>query len=324
MRKLAVLVVVVVAGCDNHTTLSTDPSRGEMGRAELAWDHGALGCLFGCDASAPMAARARATLLVLNDEELPALTVSSEDPAVAEFSYQSGGYVGVDSHAAGRVRLVLSDAATGETIDRFAIEVHDVAAIEAYRPEHLGRVLVMSGGGVILSLTLRDADDEAMVGVGGVDYALEGGLTEAQVGLAEAIADAFAQALVGASEELDLLVADTGEGNVRVTAPSGATLSLPFAVVGPEVVSEVTVTAPDGLDVGWSSNFQANAYATGHERVHSPLCAWELTEIQGGVELSSMSRDTLWVTSSAPGSAVGRCTINGVIGQATVVVADQP
>jgi hypothetical protein len=304
--------------------LNTDPSRGELGRAELAWDSGVLGCLFGCDASAPMAERAYATLMVANAEDLPPFTVESEDPAVAEFESSGGAAIDVWSHAPGRVKVILRDAGGGEVIDRFAIDVRPVHEILVERPEHVERVMVMAGGDVIMDVSLTDEDGELMVGVGGVDYALAGGLTEAQVGLAEAVAEIYVDLLIGGRESLDLKVGEIGEGSVRISAPSGVVLDLPFAVVGPEVVRAVTVDAPDGLDVGWSSAFHAYAWASADEPVHSPECAWELVPVEGDIELDFTTRDTLWVIANTTGSAIARCTLNGAVGEDTVIVVESP
>ena len=51
---LFALVAVVLVGCGDPS-LFGEPTRGELDRADFAWDEGALGCLFGCDAKEAMA-----------------------------------------------------------------------------------------------------------------------------------------------------------------------------------------------------------------------------------------------------------------------------
>jgi hypothetical protein len=287
-------------------------SMGEMGRAEFAWDEGILGCLFGCDAEEAMAARAVTYMSVVNGDELPTFTVSSDDPSVLTFVQDEPGdeRIRCESHAAGSARIVLADVVSGGVIDRFRIDVRDVAAIRPSDGELYDETYtIMAGGMDAIYLDLLDGRGRTLVGVGGVDYALEGGLTEEGVTLVGALADLLVSILVGTTREYVTVEAvAAGSGSIVVSAPSGVHFVMPAAIVDASAVGAVSLSSEGAFAVGEQGHVEARALAGG-ERVHSPECAWTIEPAGGPVTIDSEGRDYLDLASTAAGSATVTCAV---------------
>jgi hypothetical protein len=290
---------------------SGQPSEGELGNAQFAWDDGVFGCLFGCDADEPMVAHAVAYLQVLNDEDLPAFTVESSNSEVFEAT-DAGSFIRLDSHASGEAKVVLVDAATGEVVDRFEVSVRDVAAIEVGQDGFQPPFHIMTEGEVQISLTLKDDRGNRLKGVGGVDYTLSGDLDEERATLITALADLIASVFAGTSTEyVSVEALDVGSGSITAVAASGATLSVPVAVVDASAIDRVTVSGIDSDTLpapGESTSVNAQAFSLMYQ-VHSPTCAWSLSPEEGAVRISSTGRDYLSVIADAPGTATATCTI---------------
>jgi hypothetical protein len=325
MKRTCMLVLVAAAlptwGCRGGCVPIDDDFMGELGRAEFAWDEGILGCLFGCDAGEPMATRSVATIIVQNDEELPPFDVSSDDPSAITFTHDGPGDASIraESHVAGHAKLVLTNASTGEVIDRFRIDVRDVDRIRA-SDEDLYRdtFTIMVGGERTIYLDLRDADRNELVGVGGVDYTLTGGLAEEHFTLVDAFADLLVSILVGTTQDYVTVEAlALGSGALVVSAPSGASLSIPARIVDESAVTAVTLEGEATGPVGETINLDARALA-GDERVHDPLCAWSIEPAEGPVAIDGEYRDSISLEATSPGSATVTCSVGTASDSRTV------
>lgn len=298
-------------------------SFGERGRAQFAWDQGLLGCLFGCDADEPMAAHSVAMIEVLNHEELPPYVVSSSSPSVLEFFDEDpeGSGVRCESHEAGSAHLVLSDATTGEEIDRFEIAVHDVARIEVAEEELFREELtIMVGGERGIGLDLRDDRGRELVGIGGVSYGFSGGIDEESASLADAYADFIASLFVGTTDEgVTIEALALGAGAVTASARSGATLEIPVRIVDESVVTRVEVEARGELEAGSAIIFDCLAFA-GAEPVYAPVSTCSLEPADGAIAIDWESRGTVQLAATGPGSATLTCRVGGATASAEVHV----
>ena len=331
-RLLALLGGVTAAGCLVTTESSdgeeparnvcpdtSEPTRGELGVVDAIYDVGTIGCLFGCSASDPIATGALAEIVLVGDAELPKVAFSSDDPSVAEFEYQGGARLRVTTHAPGNVRLEIKNADTGELIDAIGFVVKDVSAIELSEEE---RITVMQGGRTSLDVTLRDEHGCRMVGVGGVEYVLSDGISEVQVGLADALFDWLFGGIFGGvvDEHVSIEALEVGEGKLEVRARRGPTASLPIAVVDASAVSSVELRLPSEIEqVGESYPVEARALLETGEHVRDPLCAWSLTPPDGPVTFSWTGRDSARVTSGTAAAATVSCRIGSAGGSIDVV-----
>lgn len=90
----------------------------------------------------------------------------------------------------------------------------------------------MVGGEARIYFELRDVKDHYLQGIGGVTYALVGAITEDQLSLVDAIAEAIVNVLTGSNNEsLAIEALDVGSGEIVVSAPGGASRTLPVRVV---------------------------------------------------------------------------------------------
>ncbi len=311
VRIAAICIAVGVSGCWPSCSIGEGVSMGELGVAEFAWDEGMLGCLFGCDAEEPMAARAVANLIIVNDEDLPTFVVSSSNPEVLEFIQDEPGdsYIRAESHAAGKAKIVLSTV-MGDVVDRFEIRVRDVDTIRLSNRElYSERFTLMVGGSRTVNIDLEDTRGNELKGIGGVDYTLYGGITEEQVTLIDAFTDFIVSILVGTVQEYVTVEAlAPGLGTISVDAPSGAGLDIPARVVEPADVTRIDLALEEEARVGDSATVDARAYA-GSERVYSPGCAWEMDPAEGPVTIDSSGRSSITLESATPASATVTCTV---------------
>jgi hypothetical protein len=308
------------------------PTPGELGRAQFAWSLGALtdslcrafnasGYRTNCNASAALAVRATAQLSVLNAEMLPSYDMSSADPSVFDLNVaqvtsgsMNASVVTLHSHRAGSTKVVLTDRATGQVVDRLTIAVEDVVSIEPRSDLFAHRLMIMTGGAVSLGISIKAADGRELVGAGGVDYALAGGLGPPQVTLISALVDLVLQPLFDSSHEYARIEAlAPGAGSISMTAPSGTSSTVPVEIVDASAVVtiEVVPRAPGPIAVGSGLIFDARARASDGEIVHSPACAWSLSPTSGTLKLDTPLRDAVQVDATAAGTAELTCTIGG-------------
>lgn len=311
IRIAAICIAVGASGCWPSCQIGEGVSLGEMGVAEFAWDEGMLGCLFGCDAEEPMAERAVANIMIVNDEDLPTFVVSSSDEAVLTFVQDEPGdsFIRAESHAPGKAKIVLSTVA-GDVIDRFEIRVRSVDSIRLSNQDlYSERFTLMVGGSRTINIDLEDSRANELKGIGGVDYTLYGGITEEHVTLVDAFADFIISILVGTVQEYVTVEAlAPGLGTISVDAPSGAGIDIPAQVVEPEDVTSIDLALEEEAVVGDSVTVDAYAY-TGSERVYSPGCAWEMDPAEGPVTMDSPGRSSITLESSTPASVTVTCTV---------------
>lgn len=290
---------------------------GELGLLEFAYDHGAIGCLFGCSASEPIAERAHVQVAAYGDVELPPLEVMSDAPDVATFEIGDDGDIHVETHAPGQARLELRDGASGELLEALPLTVKPVTSIAS---EDAGGVMIMVGGETSAPIDLLDERGCRMVGVGGVDYMLEGGIGESQLSLVDALAAWLFEGVFGSpvTEHVSIDALGLGSGVVAVHAPSGAALQMPVSVVDASAASTVTLRSVEAFMVGSSHSVDATVLDANGAVIRSPACTWALSPATGPVELSSEGRDTAYVTASAPGDASVSCTVGSAAGQLAV------
>lgn len=301
--------------------IGTRPSRGEEGEVEVAWASGVLGCIFGCNADEPMVAGGRAYLMVTNDEELPAFTVESDTPSLmsATRADEESSTVILEASGSGRAKVVFRDAGSGEVFDRFLIYIHDVDRIELQDDELFRDAFtLMVGGDATIYFDLRDTKDHYLQGIGGLTYELSGAITEDQLTLVDAIAEALVDILAGSNNESVAIEAlGVGEGAVVASAPSGASRTIPVRVVDAAAITRVEVFGEsEPAKVGSPYSLNADAFA-GDEEVRSPECAWSIVPADGDVELRP-GRSTATLEAAAPTSATVTCTIGGVSGSLEV------
>jgi hypothetical protein len=300
-----------LSGC-----IFTSPTGGENGIAEFAYDEGLFGCLFGCDADAPMAANANTYLTVTNSEELPPYVATSSDETVLEFIQDSGtsdASIRLVSHASGNAVLILSQT-DGREIDRLSIFVNDVDRLEMGSPEIRNRYMIMVGGHDSIHIDLFDANGDALKGFGGVDYEATDGIVAEQVTLTSALEDAIAQAFIGSTREMVSIDAfAVSQGALRVSAPSGATLTIPVEVVDASAVGQVTIENQTA-EPGSSITLYAQAFAGDAEEIHDPECAWTVT---GDATVAGMGRDSITLSSDTATSAQVTCVIGDAVGSGT-------
>jgi hypothetical protein len=272
------------------------PTAGELGLLEFTYDYGAIGCLFGCSANEPIAERSKVEITAYGDVELPPIALASDRPDVATFEISDDGDIVAETHAPGEVRLEMRDAESGELLEALALTVKPVGSIASDE----GELAIMVGGHTSVPIELLDERGCKLVGAGGIDYVLQGGIGESQVTLIDALAAWLFEPFVGGivAEQFSLDALALGSGEISMTAPSGASLVLPIAVVDASAVSKITLSATES-----------------GVRVHSPECAWTLLPEGGPVELSSSDRDTAFVTASTPGAATIQCTIGSARGE---------
>lgn len=112
-------------------------SPGVLGRAEFSREENELDCLFGCNAEAPVATGATATLRVGNAGALPPFIVRGDDPTVARVS----GTSQIELLRAGVVRILLEEDPGGALVGEFVVTVSDV-----HRVASTQRLLIATDG----------------------------------------------------------------------------------------------------------------------------------------------------------------------------------
>jgi len=326
MKKYLIVTAVMLSatGCffKSCDLSSDDTTMGELGKAEFAWDRGMLGCLFGCNAEEPMATRSLAYLVVLNDEEFGAFTVSSDNPEVADFSKESAesSFIKCEAHREGEAKVILTSASSS-VIDRFKVKVRDVAAMKLSNPDlYVDTLTIMTGGSKQVGIELRDDDDNRLVGVGGVDYILEGDISEANVTIMDALADVIVSMLVGSVDEyVNLEALEPGSGNLSVLAPSGVFFNIPVAIVDAYAVTRVTLSYDEEYAEAGNTGLHVDAEAfAGSEPVHSPECAWSLSPPDGPVYIDYTGRDWVEIQTPVPATAEVACAVGLTTSSRTV------
>jgi hypothetical protein len=296
---------------------SGEPTPGELGAVSFVYDYGSLGCAFGCTADEAIAERARVQIAAVGDAELPPVTVSSDDEDVATFEIGEDGDIHVETHAAGTVRMELRDEA-GTLVEALALEVKPVTAVAL--ADEPAQISVMVGGSAHVRLDLQDERGCRLVGVGGVDYTLEGGISESEVTLTDAIAAWLFEGIGGSpvTEYFDVDAESVGTGQLAVRAPSGASVDIPIAVVDETAVAEVTLSASDDLSVGSSSSVTARAEDADGNKIFDPSCSWSLEPATGPITFASEHRDSAYVASDSVASATVRCDLGSATGTVDV------
>jgi hypothetical protein len=326
MKKMLILAALMLAatGCFfKSCEIQNDETMGELGRAEFAWDRGILGCLFGCNAEEPMATRSLAYLTVQNAGDLGVFTVSSDNPAVLDFSKESpeSSFIKCESHQEGEARVILTGSTSMTVIDRFEVKVRDVKAMKLTDPDlYVETLTIMTGGSRQVGMELRDDDDKRLVGVGGVDYIMEGGITEANVTLMDALADVIVSMLVGSVDEyVSLEALEPGSGNLSVLAPSGVFFNIPVAIVDAHAVTRVELSYDDEFAEAGNTGLHVDAGAfAGSEPVHSPECEWSLSPPDGPVFIDFSGRDWVEIQTPVPAAVEVICTVGTTTGSRTV------
>jgi hypothetical protein len=155
-----------------------------------------------------------------------------------------------------------------------------------------------------------------MLGMGGVDYALSGGITESQATFEDALASfLFGQFESAADEGFSVDAAGVGTGQLVIAAPSGALAEIPVAIVDASAVATITLTATLPVAVGNSQPVTAHALTSDERTIESPACGWTLTPTSGAPEIVSEGRESAYVLAQTPAAATIRCGIGAAAGE---------
>lgn len=304
---IALLLAAMAAACgpDEDTT-------GELGRAEFAWDDGVLGCLFGCDAAEPMVEGGFARLRVTNASDLPEYTVAVDDGALVDASGTT--VITLEGGAAGSGKVLL-EGIDGELVDRFKIDVAAVERIEVSADDlYRDRLTIINGYGVQVGLDLR-GEGESLKGYGGLEYELTGGISESEITLVSALADAIVGVLVGSNNEYARIDATAiGSGEVRATALSGAELVIPIQVITEADLTGVELEQTDPLIVdGEDPSFIDARFVAGAEIAQGGACQWSIDPADGPIAATFSSKSAS-LSATGAGSATLRCAIGDQVG----------
>lgn len=286
---LGMLLLLGCGGFDNFD--GTDASRGELGVAKFYWQEDFLGCLFGCNAKAPIATGSSAGLQVENAESLPSFTVRVDDPTVASVSGTSK--IRVDALRAGEVRIILEEVDGGALIDEFVVTVADVDRIKAG-----DALLIAVGGSVEIGPLMFDDMNKRLVGLGALTYLPSPSLDQGQLDLTTDCGTF----LVTQYEECVILTArNVGEGFLEIEAASGATQNLPLdLVIASTVVTNIRLQSEK-----YDNRIlvRTKAFASG-TRVYGARCAWTLTPSNSSLYISDIYDDgSVLIRSSSTGSS---------------------
>jgi hypothetical protein len=326
-RALATTLLVLI-GCtttysDENRPLEPDacpdslePARGELGVLRFAHDRGAIACTFGCGLGEPLAEGSVSRIAVYADEELPPVSVTSDNPDVATFDVAEGG-IEVTAGVPGSARLEVRNEG-GEVIDAVAITVKPVASIET-RDD----LAVMIDGSAYVEVDLKDELGCPVLGIGGVTYAFSSGISEQEATLEDALADFLFGFLVGATDEgFHLDAVAVGSGAIRITAQSGAAAELPVDVVDASSITSVSLSPfSSPMQIDNSQPVTASAMMSGSRRVESPACTWAFTPTSGAPEITSELRDVLYVQAPDAASATVSCTIGSAASEIEITWA---
>jgi len=284
-------------------------SVGELGLAEFEWDRGTPECVFDCGAAESLATRSIAYLLVVNQEEVPRFVVSSSDSEIVEFSKESEMSYSIlaEAHREGEAQVILYESYSHNVLDRFEVKVRDVAEIVLKEPGLFEeRLTTVAGGKKYVFLNLKDRQGNKLFGIGGVDYYLADGFTVEQVTLVSAMHDPLLTYFGGSFSECAFIeVMAFGTGSIAVEAPSGASLSIPVAIVDESVITRLALSSSGDA---YRITVFANAW-NGNEPVYSPDCEWTWDSTGGSVYLVFEGRDYLALEGSSSARANITCTI---------------
>ncbi len=303
-------------GCSGRPPVDAPPS------IELQYETG-VGWCPDCESYVAMAERAHAVVRVLNPEALPPFAVTSDYPSVVEFTQDESDPAWIDAVSReivppelGTANMVFTDTSTGALFHRRLFDVHEVARVELEDPAMTTRYMIMTGGRGFVSFDLLDARDQPLQGYGGVDYAAAGGLAAGEITLVSALEETLTTSLSGSSERVTIEANAPGSGSVAVTAPSGATFSLPVQVVDASAVATVMIEGGE-YSAGPPISIVAQTFASDGEQIHSPECVWTVATATGMVSTSSY-RDTVTLTAETDASAVVTCAVGAANASATI------
>ena len=287
--------------------VGTEPTLGEHGVLTFIHDFGSFGCMFGCSADEPLAERAQSRVVIVGEGTLPAIQAVSDNPDVFEVTELDGATIALETYGPGSARLEIRNDATDELIDALALEVKAVSTIEYGYPTYQQQLTIMVQGAERIGLNLLDERGCRVVGIGGVDYALQGGIGEDEVGLVDALMDFLFDGLFSSVDEyVDIDAIAVGSGSIGVSAPSGAALDIPLSVVDEGAVTHVEAvpSSEDGVfAVGTSNAINGAAWAAGEEPIYSPGGQWTIDPADGPISLDSNEGSSVYVTAETPGSA---------------------
>lgn len=293
----------------NVCASSLRPTPGELGRLSFGYDYGDVLCTLGCSADEPIAERSQVQIQAFGSGELPPLKAVSDAPEVATFSIGNDGDIHVETHATGDVRVELRDE-DDELVEALALRVKAVHDIEL--TDDSDSVVIMSGGSDYIGLDLLDEDGCRMVGVGGVDYVLEGPVSESgEWLLIELAVEWIFEPWFGnrVDEGFWVQSEEEGEGQILVRAPSEVERAIPVAVVDASAVAEVVLPQPDVHALGETPRYSAHAYDAEGTEVRDPDCTWSIEPSDGPVQLGDIGRDSVELTSTVPAQAVVTCQV---------------
>lgn len=305
-----VLLVLVLAPA--WIACQDDSRAGALGVARFAWDSGGLACSSGCDLDEPLALEAQAVIEVVNQSSLPAYDVETSDPTVLSIQPSGVADALAQGLAAGGADLVLRNRATGAVLDRVRIRVDPITRIELDPSfDTTYAYTIMTGGDGRLDFRLYGALGR-LVGVGGVTYALAGGLTGTEAGLESATLSN--QGFLDPIEEFVRIDARArGAGAVEVRARTGAgALSVAVEFVEPVDATSVSLTGGGTASVGSRRTVRASAWA-GSVPIVEPDCNWSLSPSGGTVRIDEIRRELVVLEASAPGAATVTCVVGSAM-----------
>jgi hypothetical protein len=252
---IATVLLAWATACQ-HNTIS-----GELGRAEFEWSFCPAS---GCD-NKPALARGAIAYLA-ETASVPDFDVSSTDASIVDFSLTQPDptVIGVSAIGAGTAKLLLSNRANHELIDRLALTVKEPSEIAVAYPGP-GWSVALMGGPIRIDFMLNDAAGAELISSGAIAYSPDPGI------VVEPIDPNDSRAAV--------LVSTTNPGTSMVSLTSGQTNArLQISRVGPQEVARVAFVPSDSkgrtVSAEQTTEVSAGAFLGDGSAIYAPVLSW--------------------------------------------------
>lgn len=316
VRSIAIATAVALLGCSEPQSIL-----GLEGRAELSYVAGGHGCLVDCRPDRPIAAGAQVLVEVLNATALPELTATSSDPGVMRVERViDPAVLRLTTFAAGEVELQLVGP-DGALVDRFRLEVHDVATIDVERLDEVGSVEV-TGEWLEVPVALRDARGAPLYGVGALTYEASPHVEIDAFDIGDEVEELIRveTSSWGPHHEAVSIRGDLSGASATVTASaaSGASRVIPIDVIAPDITS-ITIS---GTPISGSISAHADIAIANEGPGIWACCTWTLDPMEVIEVTDERCEDIAFsaVDPSRSNEVTITCESHGVSGSLSVVL----